>query len=214
MSLSQRLLVTLFNGVTRAIFRIHADALARVPASGPLIIVMNHVQILEIPLIYAQLQPRRVHGLVLAARWKNPLLAWVLNTTESIPLERGGINIESINRAVEVLKAGEMVAIMPEGTRSRDGRLQKAHPGVVLLAAKSKAPLLPIVTYGGENYKANLRKMRRTDFHIVVGEPFSVNHDLSVPDGQTRRQVLDERLDEIMLRMAALLPPDYRGTYR
>jgi 1-acyl-sn-glycerol-3-phosphate acyltransferase len=209
MSLSQRVLLALFHGVTQAVFHIHNEALERVPARGPLIIVMNHVQLLEIPLIYAQLQPRPVRGLVLAERWKNPLLAWGLDTCRCIPLRRGGINIDAFHQALDALKAGEIVIIMPEGTRSYDGRLQQAHPGVVLLAAKSKAPLLPIVTFGGENYKANLKKLRRTDFHIAVGEPFSMNHEIGTPDSQSRQQMLDE----IMHRMAALLPPAYRGAY-
>lgn len=67
MSFSQRLLLALFRALTRSLFRVHAGQLAKVPASGPLIIVMNHVHILEIPLIYSHLQPRPVHGLVLAS---------------------------------------------------------------------------------------------------------------------------------------------------
>ena len=209
MSLSRSLLVALFRGVTSSIFRIHDEALARVPARGPLIIVGNHVQLLEIPLLYARLQPRRMHGLVLAERWKNPLLAWILNTVETIPLERGGINFSSINNAVDVLKAGEILAIMPEGTRSRNGCLQAGHPGVVLLALKSKAPILPLVSFGGEKVRDNLKKFRRTDFFINVGEPFTLNYEGNQANSQQRAQMLDE----IMYRMAALLPPEYRGVY-
>ena len=91
MSLSQHFLVALFRGVTSTMFRIHDKALARVPARGPLIIVMNHVQVFEIPLIYSRLQPRPVHGLVLADRWKNPIVGWGLDACGSIPVERGGI---------------------------------------------------------------------------------------------------------------------------
>lgn len=209
MSLSRSLLVALFRGVTSSIFRIHDEALTRVPAHGPLIIVGNHVQLLEIPLLYARLQPRRMHGLVLAERWKNPVLGWMLNTAESIPLERGGININSIHTAVDVLKRGEILAIMPEGTRSRSGCLQAGHSGVVLLALKSKAPILPLVTYGGEKARDNLKKFRRTDFFINVGEPFTLNYEGSQANSQQRVQMLDE----IMYRMAALLPPEYRGVY-
>jgi 1-acyl-sn-glycerol-3-phosphate acyltransferase len=209
MSFSQRMLVALSHGVTRAVFRIHAEELARVPASGPLIIVMNHINILEIPLIYARLQPRQVYGLVLADRWKNPLLAWGLDACGAIPLERGGINLSAINRAVEVLKAGKMVLIMPEGTRSGNGRLQKAYPGVALLAMKSQAPLLPIVTFGGEKYRANLKKLRRTEITIRVGEPFLLETTGGIPGSQARQQMVEE----IMRRMAALLPDEYRGVY-
>jgi 1-acyl-sn-glycerol-3-phosphate acyltransferase len=209
MSLSRSLLVALFRGVTSSIFRIHDEALARVPARGPLIIVGNHVELLEIPLLYARLQPRRMRGLVLAERWKTPLLAWMLNTVEAIPLERGGINFNSINNAVDVLKAGEILAVMPEGTRSHNGCLQAGHSGVVLLALKGKAPILPLVSYGGEKVGDNLKRFRRTDFFINVGEPFKLNYEGNQANSQERAQMLDE----IMYRMAALLPPEYRGVY-
>ncbi len=208
MSLSKSLLVTLFRGLSSAVFRVHAEALTGVPARGPLIIVMNHVNILEIPVIYARLQPRPVRGLVLADRWKNPLVGWGLNVCEAIPLQRGGGNLVSINRALDALKAGEIIIIMPEGTRSGDGRLQNAYPGVVLLAIKSAAPILPIVTYGGEKYKQNLKQLRRTDFYISLGKTFALKSE-AVLDAQARKQMLDE----LMYQMAILLPPDYRGVY-
>ena len=75
MSLSQRFLVTLFRALTSSVFRIHDEALASIPKRGPLIIVLNHINIMEIPLIYTHLQPRPVHCLVLADRWKNPVVA-------------------------------------------------------------------------------------------------------------------------------------------
>ena len=209
MSLSRRFLVLLFRLLSDAVFRVHAGPLASVPARGPLIIVMNHINILEIPLIYSRLQPRQVHGLVLADKWKNPLVAWGLNACGSIPLQRGSGNLESIKKALDVLSAGEIVLIMPEGTRSGDGRLQPASPGVVLLALKSKAPVLLIVTHGGEKYKDNLKKLRRTDFYITLGRPFTLKAGDEAPDSQARKQILDE----MMVQMAALLPPEYRGVY-
>ena len=209
MSLSRRFLVALFRGLSDAIFRVHPEPLAGVPARGPLIIMMNHINILEIPLIYARLQPRPVHGLVLADHWKNPLVAWGLNACASIPLQRGGGNLESIKKALDVLSAGEILLIMPEGTRSGTGQLQHAHPGVVLMALKSQAPILPIVTHGGEKYKGNLKKLRRTDFHIAVGKPFTLKAGEGTLDSQARKQMLDE----MMYQLAALLPPEYRGVY-
>lgn len=209
MNLSRRFLIALFRLATGALFRIHGEALGRVPARGPLILIFNHVNLLEIPLYYARLQPRPLRGLVLAERWKNPLLAWVLNSCGAIPLERGGINRGAIYQSLEVLKAGEILNIMPEGTRSYDGRLRRGHPGVVLLALKSGAPLLPVVSYGGEKYRENIRKLRRTDFHIRVGEPFTLKPVENLESSQARARVLDE----IMYRMAALLPPQYRGAY-
>jgi 1-acyl-sn-glycerol-3-phosphate acyltransferase len=209
MSLSRRFLVALFRGLSDAVFRVHAEPLTSVPAQGPLIIVMNHINILEIPLIYARLQPRPVHGLVLADHWKNPLVAWGLNACGSIPLQRVGGNLASFKKALDTLSAGEILLIMPEGTRSGNGQLQHAHPGVVLLALKSQAPVLLLVTHGGEKYKQNLKKLRRTDFYIALGKPFTLKAGNGALDSQARMQMLDE----LMYRMAALLPPEYRGVY-
>jgi 1-acyl-sn-glycerol-3-phosphate acyltransferase len=87
--------------------------------------------------------------------------------------------------------------------------LQKAHPGVVLLALHSGAPVLPVVHHGSERYRDNLRRLRRTDFHIVVGRPFT----LDARGVKVTRQVRQQMVDEIMYHMSALLPPAYRGVY-
>lgn len=209
MSLSQKILVALFRGVTGSIFRVHAGQISQVPAQGPLILVMNHVNMWEVPLIYAQLQPRRVHGMVLADRWKNPVLGWGLNVCGAIPLERGGSNLDSLKRGLELLKTGEMLLIMPEGTRSGHGRLQVGHPGVLPLALRSGAPVLPLVTHGGAAYQANLKKLRRTDFWISVGKPFRLKAPGAGLDSASRKKMVNE----IMWQMAAALPAEYRGIY-
>ena len=144
MGLSKQLIVALFRAVTNCVFRIDASQLGQVPVNGPLILVTNHIHILEIPVIYSRLQPRPLHGLVLATRWKNPIVAWGLNVCGTIPLERGGMNLDAMRLALDCLKAGGMLIISPEGTRSGDGRLQAGQPGIVPLALKSGAPLLPI----------------------------------------------------------------------
>ena len=98
-------------------------------------------------MIYSHLQPRLVHGLVLASRWKNPVIGWGLDACGSIPMVRGGINLDAMRRALDVLAAGHFLIIAPEGTRSTDGRLQSGHPGIVPLALKSGVPLLPVGYY-------------------------------------------------------------------
>jgi 1-acyl-sn-glycerol-3-phosphate acyltransferase len=209
MSFSHKLLMVIGRGLTGMICRIDDSQLKRVPATGPLIIVTNHVNILEIPIIYTRLQPRELHGLVLATRWKNPLLRWIFAVTETIPLARGEPNPQAVRRALDYLKAGKIVIISPEGTRSGHGRLQEAHPGAVLLAQRSQAPLLPVVYYGSENYKENLSRLKRSDFHLAVGTPFYLDSHGRPLDRQVRQQMTDE----VMYQLAALLPPTYRGLY-
>ena len=209
MTLSHRIGIAAFKGLMSFLCRIDDAQLARVPDQGPLIVVTNHVNILEIPIIYTHLQPRAVTGFVAAYRWDSRWLRWLLDVCGAISLRRGEADVAALRRGMEMLKAGYMVIISPEGTRSGHGRLQKGHPGVVLLALHSGAPLLPVVYHGSERYPDNLRRLRRTDFHIVVGKPFY----LDAGGVKVTRQVRRQMVDEVMYQMAALLPPAYRGVY-
>ena len=209
MTLTHRIVIATLKGLTGLLCRVDDEQLARVPDRGPLILVGNHVNILEMPILYTRLQPRPVTGFTAAYRWEKLWTRWLLNVCGAIPLHRGEADIAALRKALELLKAGCIFAIAPEGTRSGHGRLQQAHPGVVILALRSGAPLLPVVYYGSEHYRENLRRLRRTDFHIVVGEPFYVDAGGTKVTRQVRRQIVDE----IMYQMAALLPPAYRGVY-
>ena len=209
MKFSQRILAGTLKVITSLICRVDDQQMNRVPMTGPLIIYTNHVNIIEIPILYTRLKPRRVHGLLLAERWNNALLRPILNISETIPLHRGVADLTAIHAALDLLARSEMIVIAPEGTRSYDGRLQQAHPGVVLLALHSHAPLLPLAFYGAENYRDNLSHLKRSDFHIRVGRPFTLD-----PGGEkVTRQVRRLMLDDMMFRLAALLPPPYRGYY-
>lgn len=209
MTFSQALVVGFFKGLTSLLCRIDDAELEKVPQKGPLIIFTNHVNLLEIPILYTHLQPRRVHGMLLAERWKLPVLNWALDVSETIPLHRGEADITAVRKGLEYLQNGEMLVIAPEGTRSHDGRLGLARPGVVLLALHSRVLLLPVAYFGAEKYKENLRKLRRADFHIRVGKPFHLETGGEKVTGAVRQHMLDE----MMVQLAAILPPEYRGVY-
>ena len=209
MTIANHLMVWTFKSITSLICRIDDEQLVRVPERGPLILVGNHVNLIEIPILYTRLQPRPVTGLVLARRWDKFWTRWLLEVAGAIPLRRGEADIAAFRMAEEMLASGYIISIAPEGTRSGDGCLSKAHAGVVSLALHSRAPLLPVVFYGGERYVHNLLRLQRTDFHIVVGQPFYLN-----PGGENiTRQIRQQILNEIMYQLATLLPPKYRGVY-
>ena len=209
MTLAHRAVVLGFKALTTLVCRIEDEQLKKVPDRGPLIIVANHVNMLEIPLIYTRLLPRPATALVRADRWDSPGFRWLLDLCGALPLRRGEADVAAVRRTVDRLKAGDIVIIAPEGTRSHHGRLQRAHPGVVLLALHSSAPVLPLVHFGSERYGDNLRRLRRSEFHIRVGRPFNLDSGGAKVTRQVRRQMVDE----IMYQMAALLPPAYRGVY-
>jgi len=209
MILSRWLVIVALKFVTRLLCRIDDKPLVRVPDRGPLIIVTNHINILEIPIIYTRLQPRSFSALAAAYRWDALWSRWLLNLWRAIPVHRGEVDMRAMRRALAWLEAGNILIVAPEGTRSRDGRLQKGHAGAILLALHSGAPLLPLVFYGHEHYKENLRRLRRTDFHIDVGELLH----LKTEGIRVTRQIRQRMMDEVMLELAALLPPANRGLY-
>jgi len=210
MSLIQWVLWKFFQGLTALMFRVDGAELAKVPRQGPLIVVANHVHIPEIPTLYTRLFPRKIRGMVQAERvFDKNITGWVLRVFGTIPVRRGEADLNALRTGIRTLAEGNMVLIDPEGTRSHDGRLQKGQPGVIVMALHSGAPLLPVVHYGSENYSENLRRLRRTDLHYVVGKPFRIHADAQRITSVLRQQITDQ----VMLQMAALLPAKYRGAY-
>jgi 1-acyl-sn-glycerol-3-phosphate acyltransferase len=183
--------------------RIDAGELAAIPRRGPLIMVTNHINFLEVPLLYTFLYPRELIGMIKAETWKNPLLGALADIWGAIPLDRDATDLSAMRKALEAL------GVAPEGTRSGHGRLQPGHSGIVTLALKSGAPIVPVAHFGGESFWTNFRKGRRTPFRIRVGEPFR----LRAPGRGEARRARAEATDEIMNRLALLLPPWYRGAY-
>ncbi len=189
--------------------RIDAPDLDKVPARGPLIAYSNHTGQIEVPVLYSHLQPRPATGIAKVETWDSWFLRWIFDLWNAIPIRRGEADIEAMRKSIDMLNKGYILAIAPEGTRNKTGVLIKAQPGVVTLALRSGAPLLPIAHWGGENFSKNIKRLKRTDFHIRVGEPFK----LDTHGERVSREIRQQMVDEMMYRLATLLPEHYRGAY-
>jgi 1-acyl-sn-glycerol-3-phosphate acyltransferase len=207
--------------------RVNDEELSKVPSHGPLIIVTNHINFLEVPLIMAHILPRDAIGIAKQETWDNPLLGALADVWEAIALDRGGTDLKAMREALGVLERGAILIVAPEGTRSGNGRLQKGHGGVVQLALRSGAPILPVAHYGGEKFWDNAKAMRRTPFVFRVGTPYR----LRVPDGEqsaiggvkslentaqaasASRSIREEMTASVMNSLSVLLPEQYRGLY-
>jgi 1-acyl-sn-glycerol-3-phosphate acyltransferase len=209
MTLAHSVVNSSIKGLTGILCRVGDIQSEKVPDHGPLIIISNHVNFLELPVLYTRLLPRPMMGFAKAETWDNPALGFLAGLWGGIPLHRGEANAAAIRQALKALEAGYILGVTPEGTRSGHGRLQHGNPGVVLLALRSGAPLLPLVFWGGELFWDNLPRLRRTDFDAAVGQSFTLDAGGVMVNKQVRR----EMTDEIMYQMAALLPPAYRGVY-
>ena len=199
----------LVRAILHALCRIDAAELEKLPRQGPFILVTNHINFLEAPLLYSQLYPRDIAGFAKSETWQNPFLGLLATTWECVPVNRDVNDMSSMRLALAALADGKILNIMPEGTRSRDGRLGDGHPGIVAIAQRSGAPIVPVAHYGGECFWGNLRKGRRTRVSVRVGEAFR----LRAPESGRARKWRREALEEIMVSIARLLPPEYRGAY-
>jgi 1-acyl-sn-glycerol-3-phosphate acyltransferase len=193
----------------RLTLRLDAPNVQQVPERGPLIVIANHTGQIEVPLLATLMQPRRITGWAKAEAFDNPLLRWVFWAWEIIPVRRGEADMSALKRALRAIEDGYIFGIAPEGTRNKTGRLRRAMPGMVILAIRSGAPLIPVVHWGGEVYLANLKRLKRTDFHIRIGQPFKINVEGVKVTAEIRQQIADE----MMYRIAKLLPEKYRGEY-
>jgi 1-acyl-sn-glycerol-3-phosphate acyltransferase len=202
------------NWVLRRVFqtvcRIDVPQIRTIPTVGPLILVANHINFLEVPVLVPHLDNPAVIGLSKKESWDNPLFNFLFNQWQAIPIERGVVDRDAFRQCLEVLAKGKILAISPEGTRSINGRLQQAKPGVVALALRSQAPLIPVAMFGHENFWQNFKHLRRTDFHVAVGKPFQLNLGEEGLSRDGRQAVADE----IMYKLAELLPERYRGVYQ
>lgn len=194
----------------QTICRIDTEGFKKIPTTGPLIVVGNHINFLESPVVVSHIDNPRFTGMAKKESWDNPLFHFLFDTWGIIPIDRDNVDREAFNLSTQALNDGKILAVAPEGTRSMDGRLLPGKPGVMVLAMRSKAPLLPVGFYGYEHFWRNLKRLRRSEFHINVGEPFVIHTNGEGMSKEVRQAVTDE----IMFKIAELLPEQNRGHYQ
>ena len=207
------LVYSLSNFLERIILNVFADyevtGRENVPPMGPLIIVANHQSNLDPPLLGSSV-PRRLWFLAKDGMFRGPVVSWFLRSYGGYPLNREGTDVGAYRWILNNLDHDEVVVLFPEGTRS-PGAMQRAKPGVVQLALKTGAPLLPIGITGTEGMGHWIRVLNPTGrIRVNIGTVFS----LPSMEGRPNREVLQSLADTIMQRIAALLPESYQGVYR
>ncbi len=191
--------------------RLRIAGINHIPPQGGIVIASNHVGRLDALFIY-HVTRRKDIILLVAEKYRNiPLARWFVKRLNAIWVDRFNADFSALREALNRLKQGGVMVLAPEGTRSKTGVLQKARPGVSYLAAKSGAPIVPVALVGSEDYNvvAHLRRLKRPHVTVYVGDPFT----LPPVRGKERDAALEEYTDEIMCRIAALLPAEKRGVY-
>jgi 1-acyl-sn-glycerol-3-phosphate acyltransferase len=178
------------------------DGRERIPARGPYIVVANHVDWKDPPAIEITFGVA-IRFMAKIEAFGMFILGGLLRGIGCFPVRRGEGDRRAVVMCLQVLRVGNPLGFFPEGTRSRDRKLHRAHPGIAFLARKSGAPILPVGVTGTPDAKP-----LRSNIRVTVGEPFQVN-DLGLEAGATEQEVADA----IMRKVAALLPAEMRGYY-
>lgn len=209
MNLAGKLVTKIIKGMIDSRCRIDDREFEKIPYKGPAIIIFNHTNFLEVPLIYTHLIPRPVVGLAKAESWKIPLYGFLARQWGAIPIKRGTAAMSSFKKISEVMKQGKILVLSPEGSRNITGILKKAYPGIITMAIQNNVPIIPVAHYGSENFWANMKRFRRTDFTFRVGKPFYIEPGTEKISGNVRKDILFA----VMSQLAKILPEEYRGEY-
>jgi len=179
---------------------------------GPYLVASNHIGRLDAALIFTILRDRRdVLALVAEKYSKSAFWRFLVKNLNLAFVDRYNADLKAVRLCVNHLKAGGVVVLAPEGTRSPDARLLEGKPGTSYIASRSNVPILPVALIGCEDsvFFPNFKKFRRTKVTVRVGKLFS----LPSPKNLSRDEALSMHTTEIMCRIAELLPPERRGVY-
>lgn len=205
-----RLLQAIVRGLLGLFGSLHVEGREHFPKEGPYIVAVNHLHWMDIPVIFVIL-PHEVATFA-AEKWERH---WFVGTLlrvfgHAIFVQRGEPDRRAITRAIRWLQAGGVLGIAPEGTRSRTGALQPGKPGTAYLATRTGVPVVPVAIWGQEKFWREVRHFRRPRVYVRIGEP------LYLPAAARRAKgpELDLYTEQIMLRIAEMLPEAYRGVYR
>ncbi len=208
--------------VVRAIVRLRVEGdLKAIPREGPLIVAANHASSADPVLIGAFLNSainRPLNWLGKRELTEFPLSGWAFRRAGIHPVDRDAADLEAFRTAMRILDAGHVLAVFPEGTRSRDGGLQAVREGVGMLALRSGATVLPVAVVDSDLMWPRGRLLPRWGKRVTVryGKPFKVA-DVLADDAagakRDRRGATEAATRLVMTRIAALLPPRQRGVY-
>ena len=204
-----RLLRWVFNLLSALLFNREVKGLENLPPDGPYIMLINHLNYFDAPFAYGLLGGEKVSGWAAEKYQWHPIFGPILHMAGGIFIQRGQVDRTAIAAAVQWLVHGGIFAMAPEGTRSKTNSLARGKTGAAFLANEADVPIVPVGLTGTEKVLHAWRRLRRPLLTMHVGKPFT----LPALNPENRSSDLRLNTDEIMCRIAALIPAQYHGYY-
>lgn len=206
------LIKAILTPVLRFFYRLRVEGLENVPKDGPAILAGNHLSFIDsffLPLVLR----RRITFVAKAEYFDDPKTAWFFRAVGQIPIKRGDghASARALETAKEVINAGDLFGIYPEGTRSPDGRLYKGHTGVARLAADTGAPVIAVAMVGTDEIQPIGRIVPRVfrTVRVRFSEPMRLQAHGERPDPLMLRRFTDG----VMFQLQELSGQEYVNRY-
>jgi 1-acyl-sn-glycerol-3-phosphate acyltransferase len=211
LTLSQKIVLVVFRPLLNICFSWKVEGRENVPMTGPLILVANHVHVID-PILLVFGFPRWITFVAKEELFHSVFLRLWLRWAGSLPLQRDGKVREKqriLDGAKKALDEGLILGMFPEGGRSHDGKLRKGKAGSAVIASKTDVPLLPVGVVGTDKVHGIGWLWKRPRIVVRIGKPFK----LPPANSTISRSQMQLLTTQLMSEIAALLPPEYRGAY-
>jgi len=202
-----------FTPILRFFYRVKVEGMEHLPAEGPVILASNHVSFSD-SIFLPMVVRRRVTFVAKAEYFDDPKTAWFFRAAGQIPIRRDGGSASdgALAAARQVLDAGGVFAIYPEGTRSVDGRLYRGHTGVARLALSCRAPIIPVAMIGTKEAQPIGKVVPRPFVPVTIrmGRPLTYER---LHERVDDRLALRDITDEVMYELRELSGQEYVPAY-
>jgi 1-acyl-sn-glycerol-3-phosphate acyltransferase len=216
MNLSYYLGWRFFRTIYKILFRARFYNPERVPETGPVILASNHASFIDPPLVGSGLH-RSINYLARESLFRFPGVGWLLRSWSAVPVDRDGGGATGLKAILDRLFAGGGIILFPEGTRTKDGKLQPARSGIGLTVIKSNAVVVPVRVFGTyEAYGRHLKFPRPHAIAVKYGAPmrFEALRAEARTCGKARlKEIYQLVATEIMAAIAKLEPHEDKATF-
>lgn len=202
----------LIRSLVRLLTNMEVRGYENLPPTKNYLLATNHIGIIDGIMPFVALNRWDIY-IPVAEKWEqNWFLNWLGRYFNFIFIDRFNPDIKAMRKIIHLMEAGNVVAMSPEGTRSRTGALIEAKPGVTYLASKLNYPIVPIAVTGTEDkvILGNVKRFKKSPITVTAGPYFMIP---PLPR-ENRDELLKFHTDDLMCRIAALLPERYRGFYK
>jgi 1-acyl-sn-glycerol-3-phosphate acyltransferase len=193
--------------VVMIVSRPDIEGRTNVPRNGPLILVSNHLNNADPPVLTCA-TPRRIAWLTKMEWFSTPLIGPLLRLGGMIPVRRFEADLKALRRCQELLAAGGCLGVFPEGTRSQTGGMAEGEPGAAIIALRTGAPVQPVAIWGTAGVRMPRDFVRRPRVYVRFGTPFTLARGRRIS-----RADVESGTRAIMASIAALLPEEHRGVF-